>query len=66
MRALQMRRVGAHGILATTALLLFHRVLALLQHEQEPALFRVLVGCKFDNRPIGVKIENRPILAMTL
>ena len=54
MQALQMRRVGARGILATTALLLlFHRAVALPQHEQEPAIFRVLVGCKFDNSALA-------------
>ena len=63
MRALQMRRVGTHGILATTTLLLlFPRALSLLQHEQESALFRVLVGRKFDNSPLASRSRIDPSL----
>ena len=63
MQALQMRRVGGRGILGiTTLLMLFHRALALPQHEQEPAIFRVLVGRKFDNSPLASRSRIDPSL----
>ena len=60
---LQMRRVGGRGILGIiTLVMLFHRALALPQHEQDSAIFRVLVGHKFDDSPLALESKIDPSL----